>query len=378
MDESVVLALIERIYAASVDAELWNLFLEDFAEAFRGRQATLFSHDLHDRRASFHANARIDDAFMASYVSYYFRTNMFVDKAIGVREGIFITTDDLVDRRAYEISEFYNDWVRPQGCLEFATTNIFRDSTLLTGVTVLRGSQPFTPAEVRCWTSLMPHLQRAVQIHRHLVSARLGRDGAVTALERLAVGVVLAGPNGEILFCNSVADQILKGASGLLVRNGRLCGETPAATELLLHTIRAACLTGIGRDRHAGGVVPLPRRLGGTAPVLVSPIDGAGAIGEVIAGEAAMVLLTDPRGKRTVRADDLVGTFGVTPAEGRLMVALVEGRSLTEHAACTGISVLTARSHLKRIFEKTGTHSQSDLVRMALANPIIARSSGEG
>ena len=64
MINRVLLGLIEQVYAAALDPAQWPTFLDNFAEAFRGEQATFFSHDLRDLHASFHACARIDEAFI--------------------------------------------------------------------------------------------------------------------------------------------------------------------------------------------------------------------------------------------------------------------------------------------------------------------------
>jgi DNA-binding CsgD family transcriptional regulator len=61
---------------------------------------------------------------------------------------------------------------------------------------------------------------------------------------------------------------------------------------------------------------------------------------------------------------DLQACFGLTEAEARLARILAQGHSLVEAAAQSGISIHTARAHLKQIFGKTGTHRQADLIRM--------------
>lgn len=56
--------------------------------------------------------------------------------------------------------------------------------------------------------------------------------------------------------------------------------------------------------------------------------------------------------------------FGLTPAEANLATTLVSGLSLRDSAANRGITVGTARSYLVRIFSKTGTGQQSELVSL--------------
>jgi DNA-binding CsgD family transcriptional regulator len=58
------------------------------------------------------------------------------------------------------------------------------------------------------------------------------------------------------------------------------------------------------------------------------------------------------------------GLFDLTPSEARLAAALVSGRSLKEIAANSNITVKTGRTYLERIFAKTGTRQQSELVAL--------------
>ena len=60
--------------------------------------------------------------------------------------------------------------------------------------------------------------------------------------------------------------------------------------------------------------------------------------------------------------DLLRGHFGLTPAEARLALHLVAGETLRSAAVKLSITYETARSRLKKIFSKTGTCRQTELV----------------
>ena len=57
--------------------------------------------------------------------------------------------------------------------------------------------------------------------------------------------------------------------------------------------------------------------------------------------------------------------YGISPAERKLLESLVEGLTVVAHAASAGISVNTARTHMRRLIEKTGSAGQLDLIRRA-------------
>jgi DNA-binding CsgD family transcriptional regulator len=62
--------------------------------------------------------------------------------------------------------------------------------------------------------------------------------------------------------------------------------------------------------------------------------------------------------------------YRLSPAEAGLAARIVGGMSLRQAAETIGISDNTARTHLKRVFVKTGARRQSDLVRRALTHDV--------
>jgi DNA-binding CsgD family transcriptional regulator len=68
----------------------------------------------------------------------------------------------------------------------------------------------------------------------------------------------------------------------------------------------------------------------------------------------------------------LKSRFGLTPAEARLVLRLVSGDSLRSAAKALDIKYETVRTHLKSIFQKTGTRRQAELVI------VVIRAMSEG
>lgn len=66
----------------------------------------------------------------------------------------------------------------------------------------------------------------------------------------------------------------------------------------------------------------------------------------------------------------LVDLFGLLPSEARLAKALASGKSLAEAADQMGLTIETVRNYSKKIFAKTGTGGQANLVRSILANGL--------
>ena len=67
----------------------------------------------------------------------------------------------------------------------------------------------------------------------------------------------------------------------------------------------------------------------------------------------------------------LTGLFDLTPAEAKFAAALVSGQSVKEASLTVGITESSGRTYLARIFAKTGTHRQTELVTLlAAAHPF--------
>jgi DNA-binding CsgD family transcriptional regulator len=64
--------------------------------------------------------------------------------------------------------------------------------------------------------------------------------------------------------------------------------------------------------------------------------------------------------------------YGLRPAEATLASVLTNGKGLKDAADELHISLNTAKTHLRRIFDKTGTKRQAELVRLVLLGPGLA------
>jgi DNA-binding CsgD family transcriptional regulator len=60
----------------------------------------------------------------------------------------------------------------------------------------------------------------------------------------------------------------------------------------------------------------------------------------------------------------VVRQFNLTPAEVRVLFAIIEIGGVPEVAPVLGISEQTVKTHLHRIYEKTATRRQADLVKL--------------
>ena len=86
----------------------------------------------------------------------------------------------------------------------------------------------------------------------------------------------------------------------------------------------------------------------------------------------AVIFVNDPDKNNRPTVVQLREKFGMTPAEAGFAVEILNGDGIQAAADRLSISKATARTHLSRIFDKTGTRRQAELVRVLLStNSII-------
>jgi hypothetical protein len=99
------------------------------------------------------------------------------------------------------VSEFYNEWLRPQGLHHRLCGVVLRDqgSAVYLAAMRPRDREMFGPDEMACLRQLLPHLEQAVRLHRRLTLLQMERDEAKHALDLLPTGIMIVGDKGEVL-----------------------------------------------------------------------------------------------------------------------------------------------------------------------------------
>ena len=105
--------------------------------------------------------------------------------------------------------------------------------------------------------------------------------------------------------------------------------------------------------------------------VLVLPLHEAAADLGPSPPSAALIVVGDPECTYDISAEVAARFFGLTLAEARVLVDLVNGISLNEMAEARELTRNTLKTQLNQVFRKTQTNRQSDLVKVVLSSPAI-------
>ena len=233
-----------------------------------------------------------------------------------------------------------------------------------------------TARVARFFTKPCP-IERLLDGIEDTVRARdLGRQGSVAegagdwggkALNQLAAAIFVVDATARVLHMNHVAAAIIAQRDGLSLDAGGICrASLPLETRSLHELIGKACRV----EAPEGGALALslsrPSHLQALS-LVAAPIGTDGP--ETGQGQTALLLVTDPEKPPSIDPIVIGKLFGLTPSESRLACALAAGKSIDEAVVDIGVSVGTARTYLKRIFAKTETRRQAELVKVILTSP---------
>lgn len=275
-----------------------------------------------------------------------------------------VTTLSQMSEADLQQTRFFQNWANPQGLREGCITKFVHtpDRIGLMGCTIRADRGIISVEEQRFMALLSPHLRRASLIGDLLDQARVTASLYRQALDHLAVPVVLTGANGAILHANGAAQQMLLAQGPILSRNGLLQAQNPAVVVALQQAIAGAASAdaslgsrGIGLPISAPGQPP--------AVAYILPLT-EGTARAAFRPACAAVFVSTTTSSSPLPEAVLTTLFDLTPAEARVLLRIGSGLSAPKSAVSLGIGENTLKTHLNRIFAKTGTRRQADLVKL--------------
>jgi DNA-binding CsgD family transcriptional regulator len=203
-----------------------------------------------------------------------------------------------------------------------------------------------------------------------LDQARLNANLFRATLDNLAVAVVLTDAAGRILYSNSKADGLLVQEAPIYSRRGFLYVQNKLANTALLDAIAGAAGPEIDLGTRGIGL-PISGRDDAPAVAYVLPLSNRTVRAEFMPACAA-VFISMTTSARPLPEAVLTSLFDLTPGEARVFVLISSGLTTTQTAISLNISENTVKTHLTRIYSKTNTMRQSDLVRLnsAIGAPL--------
>lgn len=297
--------------------------------------------------------------------AYAFETTTFwggAEKVVSYPEGEVIIHSIANPSYNYASNRFAAEWCQPQGIRDMAGVTVSKDAKGL-GTLVFssrRLLEQHRENEMELLRLLSPHIRRAISIGHLLDFQKFEQQNLSLALDTIPNGFVLLSADGTISHCNSAAERILRVNDALKVVDGRLTMRDPQLAKALAAAIRLDNKK-ILSERGSG--LPAKGSNGEKGMLYVLPLVSKNLKNRFKSAPMTAVFLTSEGSQNALPHDALNVLYDLTPAEIRVCELLVAGDTPSEIAEKVGVAVSTIRTHLLRIFEKTGVNRQAELVR---------------
>ncbi|CAD5374094.1 HTH luxR-type domain-containing protein [Rubrivivax sp. A210] len=194
------------------------------------------------------------------------------------------------------------------------------------------------------------HTNSQVQSIQSTRSQRLAAIGHCL-LERLETPLFVTDADGAVLEANPAATRRIERRDGLWLDAGGRIALRQGGRWVPISRWHAAL--------SAGQELALPLEMEGGGPMQIKL--RAMSAGE--GGTACWVLATIERVVQA-RGDAMRRRFRFTRTQARLAEMLCEGMRPMHAAEALGVKISTVRTHVGQMYEKTGTHSQAQLVAL--------------
>jgi DNA-binding CsgD family transcriptional regulator len=169
------------------------------------------------------------------------------------------------------------------------------------------------------------------------------------ALDRVAVGIVVINREGDIVVANETARELIRQTRVVQPQ----AGHRQSVNQVIECIARFDDGAPISRTIEVGGELD-------RIHLFSAPLDSATERSRT----SRIIFLCNPARRLNATEHLLRELYQFTGAEAKLVLELVNGRSIDEASETLHITLNTARSHLKKVFAKTQTKKQGEVIRL--------------
>jgi DNA-binding CsgD family transcriptional regulator len=360
--------LIEDIYDAALEPARWNdvvIGINDFV----GSQACgLISKDSKSKFGETHYYCGVDPHYIRLYAESYSR---FDPLTVLPPSGQVVGIPDLLEYDAYRRGPFYQEWLRPQGCVDVANVVLHKSGPNCADLlTFLPGAEMADAEMRRRIAAVAPHARRALLVNKTIDATASEASTFADILNGLSAAIFLIDASCRIVHANNAGHDMVSAGEILRAVNGQLVARDAQINQ----TLRKA-FAGHGRIATEAACIALPM-IGPDSERYVAHLLPLTAAARGVTGAAyksVAALFVRKVAMEMAGSEIIARSFELTPAELRVMLSIVDVGGVPETAAALGVAESTVKTHLHRVFAKTGASRQADLVKIAagFSNPPV-------
>jgi DNA-binding CsgD family transcriptional regulator len=367
--------LVGEIYDTALDPERWTDALAKIAAFTGGQAGALHSKKPSRRSVDVHYQHGLDRDGMEDYAKTYSEYDPLTLVPLFDVDQV-VSVPDIVDFDEFRQGRFYREWARPEGWADAASAALQKSATDCTVLTIVRDERSGLVDDTmrRRMAAVVPHVRRALLIGKAMDLKKMEAASLADTLDGLVSGMILVDANSRIVHTNISGNVILKQGDFLRATGGRLVAADGKINGALQDIFARADHGDAALD--TGGVaLPLIARDGERYVAHVLPLkSGARRRAGAEYRAAAAVFICKATIENLSPPEIIRKLYDLTPTELRVLLAIVDVGGVPEVAASLGVAVTTIKTHLGRLFEKTGVGRQADLVKLVagFSTPLVS------
>ena len=356
--------IIHVAHHAAGDPSLWEEVASRLSGELHAAAVAFIDHNRALGQGDIAHAAGIPRQFRCLYRQRFGSKNAWLNAWRDCDAGQCVTGAELVANWELARTAFYRDWLRPQNLHHAILAALCRRDSKVSCLLALRplDREPFGAADKRRLGALLPELRCAYELGFRFAASRSRAEIMRDALEALPEAIFVVERDGYAAFANRAAEALLGQRDGLTITLGLLTAGSCQETRELRQRLQV--MANGGTDRPAAGEEMLLSRPSGAPPLIVRLVPLAHMAVDESGRSNAVVLVFVCQIDSLEAAQRLCGYYRMTPSEARLAALILKGHSLLAAASELRITKNTARTHMKRIYLKTSTHRQADLIRL--------------
>lgn len=362
-----------KLYDGILDHAQWYAGLDSLRQM---TQSSLFHHAVWDRGSESivggFSNDSVPPETLREFDLHHAPTDPRIPLIMRSKRGDLMLDHQHLSARDISRSPIYVDWLAPLGYRHTLGMVLHEDERVMEMLALIRpvDHSSFEGEAESSVRQLMPALLRASRLRASVNDLAAQASFGIAALDTVPQGVALVDISGRLYYANNSAQRTLAGNEAWRLRGGLICAIDPSLHEQLFDSLKLACsrkgASGSARKSAApaASVLHAPPGPGRTATTLrVLPLHPEHSLAHAHRGRPyALLIWAFQYGLQHLQA--LAATLGLTLTEARLALALAQGQSVKDFAHAQDCSWHTARTHMRNLLQKTGTHRQQDVATM--------------
>lgn len=345
--------------------QLWSDLSVPILKLLRAQEVCVVEHDFECNRGDIRYSTGLNADLCERYRSGLSAQNVWLQALRFSEPEETHVGAELVPNWELVGTTFYRRWLRPQNVLHALIGVISRSREGIRCLFALREASyaPFASSDKNLLKPFLPELRSALEAVAEIASLQQRTTMLLDLIEEISDFAIIVDEVARPILLNDAVRAFLARSDGLILVNNVLVSSSARDTCRLHAAISAVVKRA---DGHRSGESVVIGREASDPPIVLHvvrlqhpAVDAAGRPTPLAAVFVASVANSET-------LEGCLRFYRLTPAERRLAAMIVGGRPLLEAARELQITRNTARTHMKRIYAKTETHRQADLVRLLM------------